>query len=233
MTLRIKLLLRAVVLFIVLVIGFVFGLYWYDILRPPLFSTRSFREEKHEPMPAAIIAKADRFIISKIDEKFFRQYVTFSTQKSRLYPANEHCIKNPSFCLQFLQKPYYLMVYSFTIPDRPFVKDQLIEFALDSSGQLIVERDVFGLPDCVREPRECKFPIDKQQALAIAEAAGLSGGIKGREAWFNWHVRYNTYIWGVSNILSDSRDEANGEELYIDANTGVVLDKLFWKSIDD
>jgi hypothetical protein len=72
------------------------------------------------------------------------------------------------------------MVYSFKMPEKPYV-DELIEFAVDTDGNVILERDVMGIPN----PKECDF-IDEAKAIDIAKSAGLEQGIKKWETSFHY-----------------------------------------------
>ena len=83
----------------------------------------------------------------------------------------------------------------------------------------------YGLPDCVRNPIECQFPIDDADARQIAEDDGLDPGIQDWRVGFTWYGGdFQTYTWGVKNYLAPD----HGEGITIDANTGEILGRYHW-----
>jgi len=129
------------------------------------------------------------------------------------------------------------MIYTLKIPEKPYV-DGLIEFAIDDNGNLITERGTSGIPNCVKEPLECDFPIDEAKAIAIAQDAGLEKGIKDWKTSFHWYAGdLKTYIWTVSNTLSESKQgigsyQASGKTVIIDANSGKVIEISGWQAME-
>jgi len=179
------------------------------------------------PLPPEIIDAGNRFIISRVGPDFFNNSINFNRNKSRYYPPNQMCLQDPDNCSAFLLHSHYLMVYDIKIPQIPQC-DEFIEFVLDSIGNIIEERDVFGLPDCVNNPGECLFPVDEAQAISIATNAGLEEGIKPWIIdfyWYGWDLR--TFVWSVKNTLYEKSEGneyyANGKIVVIDANSGEVL----------
>ncbi|MCK7525364.1 MAG: hypothetical protein MZV64_51015 [Ignavibacteriales bacterium] len=77
--------------------------------------------------------KADQFIISKTGNDFFKKYITADFLQSKHIAPN------------------YLMVYKFYMPEKPFV-DELIRFTVDSSGKVLTQYEVVGIPDCNSNP---------------------------------------------------------------------------------
>lgn len=174
-----------------------------------------------------IIEQSDEYIRSQVGMDFFENYITFDKEKSEYYPPDNYCVQNPSECSEFLQKPNYLMVYSLTIPEIPYL-DGHIEIHLDEEGELIAEAEPSGIPNCIATPIECEFPVDEVRAITIAENAGLAKGIKewgkGSVHWYGGTLK--TYVWTISNTLSEKGSDATGQTVIIDANTGEVLGEI-------
>lgn len=215
------------IILIILIVGTVtfFSLKAHNPNNQPLLKDTNVETS----VPSHIIEKSNQFILSQVGNDFF-QYISLDPSKSQYIQAREHCIQNPRLCLQFLQKPYYHMVYSLEIPDIPFVRE-LIEFPVDESGNLITESPVHGIPHCVEEPTECDFPIDETEAITIAKDANFEKGIKKWETSFHWFSGdLKTYVWTVSTTLSSDRKEQSeeGKTMVIDANTGQVLEVSNW-----
>ncbi|MDI6602567.1 MAG: hypothetical protein QME57_00400 [Patescibacteria group bacterium] len=189
----------------------------------------------HGEIPDSIIRKSNEFIISQVGKDFFDKYISIDYGSSEFYPPDEFCIENPTSCLDYLQKSHYLMVYSFKIPEKAFV-NEFIEFAVDIDGNVIFERDVIGIPQCLANPKECYFPVDEQKAISIAKDAGLEQGIKAWETDFHWYGGdLKTYVWTVSNTLSESLTpgfQASGKSIVIDANSGEVIMISEWQTIE-
>lgn len=175
-------------------------------------------------IPDFIIAKSDAFIISKVGATYFADYFKYDSSNSKYYPPDSFCIDHPSDCMSFAQHPYYLMVYTFRIPEKPWI-DELVDFVVDSEGNIITEREPYGIPECLSNPSCCTFTIDQSMAENIAKQYGLEQGIKPWDVSFNWYGRtINNYVWGITSYLTDM----SGYSLLIDANSGKVLQKLDW-----
>ena len=175
-------------------------------------------------IPTFIITKADSFVISKVGSTFFLNYIKYDSMNSMYYPPDTFCISHPSSCSNYLRYPNYLMVYRFRIPEKPWI-DELIEFVVDSVGDIIAERSPYGIPECLATPSCCIFAIDSSMAINIARKAGFEEGIKAWQANFYWFGRtQNKYVWGVTNFLSGS----SGKVIIIDSNSGFVIDSLSW-----
>lgn len=193
---------------------------------------RSFlvRREDQTPIPVTIIEKSNQFIISRVGEDFFKN-ISLDRSKTEHYEADGYCVKNPDSCSDYLRKPYYLMVYSLKIPNKPFI-DELIEFVVDDNGDVINEREASGIPNCIKSPIECDFPIDEERALFIAQEAGLEKGSESWKADFCWGDE--TYVWNVQNILPEKKQGsvfAGGKSVVIDANTGQAITVGEWSAI--
>ncbi|MFA4815520.1 MAG: hypothetical protein WC924_01865 [Candidatus Gracilibacteria bacterium] len=185
-------------------------------------------EDLSEMISDDIIEQSDEYIISQVGSVFFEKYISFNKESSQYYPADDYCIENPDECSQFLQEPNYLMSYSLKIPGDPYV-DGIIDISLDEGGNVIMENEPSGIPNCVEYPLECEFPIDKAEAIAIAENAGLEKGIKewgiGSVHWYGGDRK--TYVWTISNTLTEGEESsATGQAVVIDANTGEVVGEI-------
>lgn len=189
-----------------------------------------------EPIPDFVIEKSNQFVISKMGEDFFKKYISLDYGRSKYWPPNEACIQNPSSCAMHLQEPYYDMVYSLNIPEKPYAAAS-ISFPVDTNGNAInVENDAIGFPECKLHPEECTFPIDEAEAIDIAKDAGIEQGIRKWETSFHWFAGdLKTYVWTVSNMLYESSvpsHEARGKTVVIDANSGKVCMVSEWSEVE-
>jgi len=80
-------------------------------------------------VPFEVLHKANVFVISKTGLEFFKSYISTNIAKSNHTPPN------------------YKMAYNLYIPDKPYV-NALITFTVDSSGNVIKDRDIIGIPNC-------------------------------------------------------------------------------------
>ena len=178
-------------------------------------------------IPNFVIASADSFIISKVGPTFFLSYIKYDSSRSEFSPSDTFCIAHPSNCLNYLRYASYRMVYTFRIPEKPWI-DEIIEFAVDSVGNIILERSPYGIPECLSIPSCCVFGIDSATAIGIARQAGLEDGINPWRTNFYWYGGdINKYVWSISNDLS----EGGGKEVVIDSNSGVVIYISLWVAI--
>ena len=124
------------------------------------------------------------------------------------------------------------MAYKFFMPDKPYV-NALIKFTADSVGNVLINRDIVGIPRCKNFPEECDFNIDEQTARQIASDMELKEGIREWDAAFIWDFKLQRYVWKILSTLNESGDEENykatGQEMVIDPNTGEVLALNDWK----
>ena len=159
-----------------------------------------------------MIEKGKELIVSKIGNDCFNNYI-------KLLSID---YQSPT---GIIEKPYYLLTYTFKIPEKQFV-NELIEIGIDIDGNIVRE---WGIPD---NPDECEFPVDKAKAIGIARDAGLEEGIKEWETDFHWHDGLKTYVWAVRNTLSASSVgepyEESGKVIIIDANSGEVKESSNW-----
>lgn len=184
-------------------------------------------------IPSSIVEKSNQFIVSRVGQDFFDKYVKIDYNRSRYCLPDQYIIEHPGAGAEFLQRPYYLMVYSFKMAEKPFV-DVFMEFAVDANGNGIVEREVMGIPDLINNPSEGNFPIAEADAMQIAKNAGLEDGVADWENSFHWYGgSFGTYVWTVQNTLQTTSGQgylAHGKGVVIDANSGEILQKYEWET---
>lgn len=167
-------------------------------------------------MEQTIIEKGNELIISKIGNDYFNNYIKLLSIE----------YQSPN---GVIEKPYYLLTYTFKIPEKQFVNES-IEIGIDIDGNIVRE---WGIPN---NPDECEFPVDKANAVGIAKDAGLEEGIKEWETGFYWHDDLKTYVWAVRNTLSASSVgepyEESGKVVIIVANSGELEESLNWTTME-
>lgn len=165
-------------------------------------------------IPVYVFKNANKFIASKTGENFFENYIQ---------PDFENCLK--------IENGYFL-VYKLYVPEKPFVKGD-IRFTVDTLGNVNQNFEVFGIPECIKNPADCKFSIDEKSARAIAEQNGLEKGVKDWKLTFIYDPVYGKYVWNINSTLTENEGEfghrASGQEMIIDPSTGEVLSKNTWK----
>jgi hypothetical protein len=177
-------------------------------------SCKPCSEQEESQIPLNVLKNADQFIIAKTGEYFFKKYITADFLQSKHITPN------------------YLMVYNFFIPQKPFV-DELIRFTVDSTGKVLTQYEVAGIPDCNANQTDCDFVVDDKIAKQIATQNGLPKGIKDWKTDFVWSTKYNKYVWEIISTTKESKNEeykrAEGEKIIIDANNSSVLSIDNWK----
>jgi len=171
-------------------------------------------DDEEAQIPLNVLKKADQFIISKAGDDFFKKYITADFLQSKHITPN------------------YLMVYKFYMPEKPFV-DELIRFTVDSSGNVLTQYEVVGIPDCNTNPMNCDFVVDEVIAKQIANENGLPKGINDWKVDFVWEAKYNKYVWKIistnkETVLQD-HDRAEGELIIIDPSNASVLENEAWR----
>jgi hypothetical protein len=171
-------------------------------------------EKEEAQIPLTVLKKADQFIVSITGDEFFNKYITADFLQSK------HI------------EPNYLMVYKFYMPEKPFV-DELIRFTIDSTGKVLTQYEVVGIPDCNSNPIDCDFVVDDKIAKQIATENGLPKGIKDWKIDFVWEAKYNKYVWQLFSTLKESKGDfgyrADGEQIVIDANNASVIYQDRWQ----
>jgi len=175
---------------------------------------RACDDQEQASVPIEVLAKADSFIIASNSKEFFDKYITVDYYRTKHTP------------------PYYEMAYKFFMPEKPYV-DATIKFTVDSVGNVLINRDIVGIPRCKNFPEECDFMIDEQTARQIAGEMELKEGIKEWDAGFLWDFKLKRYVWKILSTLTEfsSGDnyKATGQEMVIDPNTGDVLALNDWR----
>jgi len=175
---------------------------------------RACDDQEQASVPIEVLAKADSFIIASNSKEFFDKYITVDFYRTKHTP------------------PYYEMAYKFFMPEKPYV-DATIKFTVDSVGNVLINRDIVGIPRCKNFPEECDFNIDEQTARQIASDMELKEGMKEWEAGFLWDFKLKRYVWRILSTLTEfsSGDnyKATGQEMVIDPNTGDVLALNDWR----
>jgi len=175
---------------------------------------RACDDQEQASVPIEVLAKADSFIIASNSKEFFDKYITVDFYRTKHTP------------------PYYEMAYKFFMPEKPYV-DATIKFTVDSVGNVLINRDIVGIPRCKNFPEECDFNIDEQTARQIASDMELKEGMKEWEAGFLWDFKLKRYVWRILSTLTEfsSGDnyKATGQEMVIDPNTGEVLALNDWR----
>jgi hypothetical protein len=172
------------------------------------------QEQEESQIPLEVLKKADQFIISKTGNDFFKKYITADFSQSK------HI------------RPNYLMVYKFYMPEKSFV-DELIRFTVDSTGKVLAQYEVVGIPDCNANPMDCNFIVDEKIARQIATESGLPKGIKDWKVDFTWEAKFNKYLWKIittsTETLLQDHDRAEGELIMIDPSNASVIEKESWR----
>lgn len=171
-------------------------------------------ENEEAKIPLEVLKKTDQFIISKTGDDFFKKYITADFVQSKHITPN------------------YLMVYKFYMPEKSFV-DELIRFTVDSSGKVLTQYEVVGIPDCNTNPMDCDFVVDEKIAKQIATENSLPKGIKDWKVDFIWEAKYSKYVWKIistnkETILQD-HNRAEGEMIIINPSNASVIEKESWR----
>ncbi len=177
-------------------------------------SCKTCGDNEEVQIPLDVLKKTDQFIISKTGNDFFKKYITVDFLQSKHISPN------------------YLMVYKFYMPEKPFV-DELIRFTADSSGNVLTQYEVVGIPDCNSNPMDCDFVVDEKIAKQIATEYGLPKGINDWKVEFVWEAKYNKYVWHLFSTLKESQGDfgyrADGEQIVIDPNNASVIYQDRWQ----
>jgi len=164
--------------------------------------------------PEEIQKKADLFVISKTGEEFFTKYIKADYDKTTQI------------------KDGYLMVYSFSIPEREGINGE-IRFSIDSLGNVQTNKEVVGIPDCLSTPGNCDFNISGDEVKNIARQAGFEEGIKDWEVDFVWSNDHKKYLWQIRATTSETKGtefyRGSGKFMLIDPNNGTVIETKDWR----
>ncbi len=165
-------------------------------------------------VPDSIFVKGDQFISSKVGDEFFKNnfFRDFVFSKK-------------------IGSEYYLR-YNYRSLDYDFV-DEPVYFWTDSLGNVIPNKEIVGIPNCLYSPELCEYAIDREDAIHIAKDEGLAKGVREWDVSFRWNAELKSYIWHILSttweIGSGDNYKAKGEEIMIDPVSGSVLKKREWQ----
>ena len=182
-----------------------------------LFSSPAVSTDDSGDIPDTILDAAARHLSSRVGDEFYLAYLRFDRHASRLVGARDESVFSENSDKR-LAKAHYVLVFEFRMPQHGFV-DHRMTCITYADGSLL---DFQAVPDCVNDPKECRFPIDEEKATQIAVEEGLEAGITEWELTFFWHDHHQTYLWNVSNTITDTADRGTGHNVAIDANSGAV-----------
>jgi hypothetical protein len=171
----------------------------------------SCSRQEETVVPSELLNKANDYIKMNTGNEFFEKYVS------------------PDFIRTKYTPPYYFLTYRLIIPDKPFV-NTVIQFSIDSLGNVIKDRDIIGIPNCIEGG--CSFNITEKQAVKIATDSGLEKGIKPWKTGFLWDPKLKQYTWHILSTSSEFQSTQGfrgyGKEIIIDPNSGLVLAMNDW-----
>jgi hypothetical protein len=172
--------------------------------------------EKEGPktdVPEFIIKKANKFVMSRTGREFFKKNIRFDFLKSRKI------------------KEGYFIRYNYVRTDYPFVHEP-VYFTVDSTGKPLKKFGIVGIPDCLHEPINCIYKVNKAKAEEIARQENLGAGIKKWDVSFRWENKLNRYIWHIISTTKETGTgkhyKAEGEEIMINPSDGSILKKGKW-----
>jgi hypothetical protein len=171
----------------------------------------SCSKQEETVVPKDLLVKANNYIIQRTGNDFFEKYIS------------------PDFVRTKYTPPYYNLTYRLIIPEKPYV-NTVIQFSVDSIGNVIKDRDIIGIPDC--KEGGCSFNVTEEQAIKIANDSGLEKGIKPWKTGFLWNPKLQQYTWHILSTASESQSSegfrGSGKEIIIDPNSGLVLEMNDW-----
>jgi hypothetical protein len=162
-------------------------------------------------VPSELLIKADDYIKQSTGNDFFEKYIS------------------PDFVRTKFTPPYYFLTYRLIMPDKPYV-NTIIQFSIDRTGNIIKDRDIIGIPNCMEGG--CNFNITEEQAIKIAKENGLDKGIKPWKTGFLWDPNLKQYTWHILSTSSESQSSEGfkgyGKEIIIDPNSGLIIEMNDW-----
>lgn len=171
----------------------------------------SCSQQEETVIPKEILMKANDYIKQSTGTDFFEKYISPDFAKSKLIP------------------PYFFLTYRLIIPEKPYV-NTVIQFTVDSTGNIVRSRDIIGIPNCTEGG--CNFKISEDDAVKIAQDNGLKKGIKPWKTGFIWDSNLKQYTWHILSTDAESKSSegfrGNGKEIIIDPNSGLVLAMNDW-----
>ncbi|HEY6906612.1 MAG TPA: PepSY domain-containing protein [Ignavibacteriaceae bacterium] len=179
-----------------------------------LYSCSCSCTDSESNVPDPVLKNSNEFVISKVGKDFFDKNIKPDFQETKKIGSN------------------YYMVYSFKMPDKPYV-DTKIKFTVDTTGQITDKENIAGLPDCISNLGKCSFNIDEEQAKKIALDNDFKEGIKDWKVEFKWEPKYKQYVWSILSTFEESQGSfgfrGNGEILLIDPDSGEIISQDKWR----
>jgi hypothetical protein len=171
----------------------------------------SCSRQEETVVPSELLNKANDYIKLSTGNDFFEKYIS------------------PDFIRTKYTPPYYFLTYRLIIPNKPYV-NTVIQFSIDSVGNVVKDRDIIGIPNCI--DGGCSFNIKEAQAVKIATDSGLEKGIKPWKTGFLWDPKLKQYTWHILSTSSEFQSTQGfrgyGKEIIIDPNSGLVLAMNDW-----
>ena len=121
------------------------------------------QNKRKQLFPKIYWPKANDYIKQRTGNDFFEKYIS------------------PDFVRTKYTPPFYFLTYRLIIPDKPYV-NTVIQFSVDSTGNVIKDRDIIGIPDCIQGG--CNFNVTEEQAIKIANDSGTGKRNKTMENRF-------------------------------------------------
>lgn len=165
-------------------------------------------------VPDSIFEKADKFVTAKVGTKFFKENFFRDFIKSKKTPDG------------------YFIEYNYRSMDYDFV-DEPVYFSVDSSGNVLKNQEIVGIPNCRYSPENCAYNVNEEEAMSIAEENRLPEGIRKWDAAFRWNADLKQYVWQILSttweIGKADNYKARGKEIIIDPHDGSVLKFRDWE----
>jgi hypothetical protein len=159
---------------------------------------------------------AENVVRNRVGDEFFER--NFRFEQMIFEPRSAHLDRDSYEA----EGPHYRVIWAWRV-DSPVLVAAMVVVAVDLEGKDVTMGSRYGIPDCVENPGDCEFPIDRESAKDIARDAGLEPGLKPWIVAFLWSREYDTYVWSVSNRMVGTADRERGETVLVDANDGRVL----------
>jgi len=188
-----------------------------------LFAGGVARSEESKDDRASVIAETA--IRARLGDEVFDRYL--SPEGTNVTAPATDCSTRPGGCDDVGRQGYSQVEFRLRVPGAPFV-DAIVWCTVKNDGGVA---DLWGVPNCASDPKECVFPYDEVAARAIAAKAGLEPGIRPWTGNFTWNGNFKSYVWVVSNTLREDESEGGGRLVTIDANDGRVLEVLNWTRV--
>lgn len=152
-------------------------------------SSRAVSVRPHYPkriIPNQVLAGANARLERRVGREFFENYITLDSSTCRYSPGIDVLLERPSrppdssacgvqtwlrLRPAVTTRPHWKVGYRFSVPEKPWASGP-IEVDVGLDGSRLGPDGILGIGNCAEHPDECKFPIDKEKAFAIARKAG-------------------------------------------------------------